>query len=88
MEALCFLISGAAIFAGLGFSIWSASSGLVMWSDVWWLSLIFCIGVSPLLIFGIVLRWNRRHKAAALSEYERILALGYKSEDDPLASPR
>jgi len=74
LEVLCFLMSGAGILAGLAYSLWSASSALVDWSEVLPLTLMFCVAVAPLVLLALVLRWHRRKKRAALSEYERILA--------------
>ena len=50
-----------------------------MWGDVFLFCLVFSIGALPLITFGLLFRWHRRRKEAALREYERILALGYQA---------
>ena len=74
LELLGFLVSGASVVAGLAFSLWSASRGLVGWDEVPVVMLMFCIGAAPLVLLALLFRWHRRKKRAQLCEYERILA--------------
>jgi hypothetical protein len=75
---LCWLASAAFIVSGLAFSLWSASRGLVEWTEVWLPSSIFAVGTLPLALIALVWRWHRRKKEAELGEYERMLAQLYQ----------
>ncbi|MFC0206186.1 hypothetical protein [Novosphingobium soli] len=81
-ELLCFAMGGFVAVGSLAYLIWADFRGLVETTEVPSVWLLFLLAESPLVLLGVLFRYHRIRKLAALREYERVLLQLSKGVDD------
>jgi hypothetical protein len=73
-ELLCFAVGGFVAIGSLAYLVWADFRGLVETTELPFVWLQFLLAGSPLVLLGVLFRYHRIQKLAALREYERVLS--------------